>query len=276
MSLAAGISMPVFSQEEADSVAKTWLDQEYNIGVDLGITRRNSTASVSVIRNDEVNERSAKNIGNSLIGHGKGLITLQNSGTYYAQNPTFYVRGLQSLSGSTPLILIDGIERDIALVDPDEVLEVQILKDAAATALYGYKGADGVINVITKRGDYNSRNIRVNYEHVFSNMTHRPNFVDGATYAKAMNEALYNEGQGQFAKYSQQEIDAFVLLPLLARDTPFQLPDLPLAALDRLARFIRQKLHKSSNISIPDHLRNIVRHPAPCFRLRPSRFFQPP
>ena len=207
MSLAAGISMPVFGQEEADSVAKTWLDQEYNIGVDLGITRKNSTASVSVIRNDEVNERSAKNIGNSLIGHGKGLITIAGSGTYYAQNPTFYVRGLQSLSGSTPLILVDGIERDITLVDPEEVLEVQILKDAAATALYGYKGADGVINVITKRGEYNSRTIRVNYEHVFSNMTHRPKFVDGATYAKAMNEALANEGQG--ARYTQQEIDAF-------------------------------------------------------------------
>ena len=209
MSLAAGIAMPVFGQEEADSVAKSWLDQEYSIGVDLGITRKNSTASVSVIRNDAVNERSAKNIGNSLIGQGKGLIAIQGTGSYYEQNPTLYVRGLQSLSGSTPLILVDGIERDITLIDPDEVLEVQILKDAAATALYGYKGADGVINVITKRGEYNSRTIKVNYEHVFSNMTNRPKFVDGATYAKAMNEALYNEGQGQFAKYSQQEIDAF-------------------------------------------------------------------
>ena len=209
MSLAAGIAMPVFSQEKADSVAKTWLDQEYNLGVDLGITRENSTASISVIRNDAVNQRSAKNVGNSLIGHGKGLITIAGNGTYYEQNPTFYVRGLQSLSGSTPLILVDGIERDITMIDPEEVLEVQILKDAAATALYGYKGADGVINVITKRGEYNSRTIRVNYEHVFSNLTNRPNFVDGATYAKAMNEALYNEGQGLFAKYSEQDIAAF-------------------------------------------------------------------
>ena len=89
------------------------------------------------------------------------------------------MRGLRSLSGSTPLILVDGIERDIDMIDPDEVLEVQILKDAAATALYGYKGADGVINVITKRGQYNSRTIRVNYSHIFSNMTDKPKFVDG-------------------------------------------------------------------------------------------------
>lgn len=209
MSLAAGVALPATAQEKADSVVNQWLSQEYNIGVDLGINRENSTASVSVIKNDAVNQRSAKNIGNSLIGQGKGLITIAGNGTYYAQNPTFYVRGLQSLSGSTPLILVDGIERDITMVDPEEVLEVQILKDAAATALYGYKGADGVINVITKRGEYNSQTIRVNYEHVFSNLTHKPKFVDAPTYAMAMNEALFNEGQGHFAKYSQQDIDAF-------------------------------------------------------------------
>ncbi len=210
MSLAAGIALPITAQETTDTVvANKWLSQEYNIGVDLGITRQNSTASVSVIKNDAVNERSAKNIGNSLIGHGKGLITIAGTGTYYEQNPTFYVRGLQSLSGSTPLILVDGIERDITMIDPEEVEEVQILKDAAATALYGYKGADGVINVITKRGEYNSQNIRVNYEHVFSNLTHKPKFVDGATYANAMNEALYNEGHGEFAKYSEQDIKMF-------------------------------------------------------------------
>lgn len=209
MSLAAGIALPVTAQENVDTVTKQWLGQEYNIGVDLGINRDNSTASVSVIKNDAINQRSAKNVGNSLIGHGKGLITLPGTGSYYYQNPTFYVRGLQSLSGSTPLILVDGIERDIDMIDPDEVLEVQILKDAAATALYGYKGADGVINVITKRGAYNSQVIRVNYSHIFSHLTDKPKFIDGPTYAKAMNEALFNEGQGQFARYSQQDIDAF-------------------------------------------------------------------
>ncbi|MDE5840043.1 MAG: Plug domain-containing protein, partial [Muribaculaceae bacterium] len=130
MTLAAGITLPAIAQEKEDSVVNRWLDQEYNIGVNTGITRQNSTASVSVIRNDEVNQRSSKNVGNSLIGQGKGLIAIAGTGSYYAQNPTFYVRGLQSLSGSTPLILVDGIERDITMLDPEEVLEVQILKDA--------------------------------------------------------------------------------------------------------------------------------------------------
>ncbi|MDE6018189.1 MAG: TonB-dependent receptor plug domain-containing protein, partial [Muribaculaceae bacterium] len=209
MSIAAGLALPVTAQETVDSVANKWLAQDYHIGTNLPVDRRNSTASVSVIKIDDASERSAKNISNTLVGQGKGLISIAGTGSYYAQNPTFYVRGLQSLSGSTPLILIDGIERDINLVDPEEVSEVQILKDAAATALYGYKGADGVINVITKHGEYNSRTVRMTYEHVFSHMTNKPKFVDGATYAMAMNEALFNEGQGLFAKYSQQDINAF-------------------------------------------------------------------
>lgn len=206
----AGVVLPVSAQTDTEENAvKEYLDQTYSIGAEFDLTRENSTASVAVIKNTDVNRRSAKNVGNSLIGHGSGLITLQNSGTYYAQNPTFYIRGLQSLSGSTPLILVDGIERDIDLLDPEDVEEVQILKDAAATALYGYKGANGVIYVKTKHGQYNSQTIRVNYEHIFEKMTNRPVFVDAPTYARAMNEALYNEGQGQFARYSQNDIDAF-------------------------------------------------------------------
>ena len=208
MSLAAGIAMPIMAQEEVDTVvANKWLAQEYDLGVDLGVNRENSTASVSVIRNEDVNLRSSKNIGNSLVGQGSGLMTIAGNGTYYSQNPTFYVRGLHSLSGNDPLILVDGIERDITMVDPEEVQEVQILKDAAATALDGYKGADGVINIITKRGNYNSRTIKVKYEHIFSNSTKRPSFVDGPTYAQAMNEALFNEGQGP--RYSDQDLAAF-------------------------------------------------------------------
>ena len=74
-----------------------------------------------------MNKRSAKNIGNSILGQGNGLVSLQGSGTYFEQNPTFYVRGLQSLSTSAPLILVDGVERDISTVSPEEVDHVSIL-----------------------------------------------------------------------------------------------------------------------------------------------------
>ena len=167
-----------------------------------------STASISVVSGEDLTKRSAKNVTNSLFGYGLGLTTLQNSGSYSSQEPTFYIRGLQTLSSNTPLMLVDGIERDISLVTSEEVESVQILKDAAAVALYGYKGANGVINIITKRGKYNSREIKFSYDHVINWEVRRPEFVDGYTYALAVNEALANDGVRK-PRYHELELEAF-------------------------------------------------------------------
>ena len=205
LTLLAGLSLPAAAQQ--DSTGISFVDQVIEVGANKDFTRAQSTAAVSVITNRDVNKRSAKNIGNSILGQGNGLVSLQGTGTYFEQNPTFYVRGLQSLSTSTPLILVDGVERDISFVSSDEVDHVSILKDAAAVALYGYKGANGAILITTKRGEYNSKNIRVTYDHLFNFQTNRPKFVDGATFASAMNEAMANEGAS--ARYSSEEIAAF-------------------------------------------------------------------
>ncbi len=203
--LLAGISLPAAAQQ--DSTGIDFVDQVIEVGANKDFSRAQSTAAVSVITNRDVNKRSAKNIGNSILGQGNGLVSLQGTETYFEQNPTFYVRGLQSLSTSTPLILVDGVERDISIVSPDEVDHVSILKDAAAVALYGYKGANGAILITTKRGEYNSQNIRVTYDHLFNSQINRPKFVNGATFASAMNEALANEGSAP--RYSNDEIAAF-------------------------------------------------------------------
>ena len=208
LSLLTGLSLS--AEAQTDSTALTgnaFADQVVEIGGNRDLTRAQTTAAVSVITGNMVDRRSSKNIGNSIIGQGNGLISLDGAGIYYAANPTFYVRGLQSLSTSTPLILVDGIERDITLVSPDEVDHVTILKDAAAVALYGYKGANGAIQIVTKRGKYNSSSIRVNYDHLMNYQINRPKFVSGYTYALAMNEALVNEGAT--ARYSQEELNAF-------------------------------------------------------------------
>lgn len=126
-----------------------------------------STSSVSTVYNEDFNKRSAKNIANSLYGYGIGLTTLQGSGRYADAQPTFFIRGLQSLSTNNPLVLVDGIERDISDLTPEEVESVAILKDAAAVALYGYKGINGVVNITTKRGAYNTREIKFTYDHGF-------------------------------------------------------------------------------------------------------------
>jgi TonB-linked SusC/RagA family outer membrane protein len=205
LTLLAGISLPAAAQK--DSTGISFVDQTIEVGANKDFTRAQSTAAVSVITNRDVNKRSAKNIGNSILGQGNGLVSLQGTGTYFEQNPTFYVRGLQSLSTSTPLILVDGVERDISIVSADEVDHVSILKDAAAVALYGYKGANGAILITTKRGEYNSRSIRVTYDHLFNMQVNRPKFVNGATFASAVNEALANEGSA--ARYSADELSAF-------------------------------------------------------------------
>lgn len=205
LSLLAGICLPAAAQ--TDSTGNSFIDQVIELGANKNFTRAQSTASVSVITNETVDKRSSKNIGNSILGQGNGLISLDGAGTYYAANPTFYVRGLQTLSTSAPLIMVDGIERDITLVSPEEVDHVVILKDAAAVALYGYKGINGAIQIITKRGRYNSKGIKVTYDHLFNMQINRPKFIDAATYASAMNEARANEGLG--ARYTPEEIAAF-------------------------------------------------------------------
>ena len=214
--LLAGLSQTAAAQQ--DSTGVSFADQVIEVGANKDFTRAQSTAAVSVITNRDVNKRSAKNIGNSILGQGNGLVSLQGTGTYFEQNPTFYVRGLQSLSTNTPLILVDGVERDITIVNAEEVDHVSILKDAAAVALYGYKGANGAILITTKRGQYNSQNIRVTYDHLFNFQSNRPKFVNGATFASAMNEALANEGAAP--RYTSDELAAFQ-----NGNYPFQYPN---------------------------------------------------
>lgn len=206
LTLLAGTTLPAMAQHDiVDSVA--YKDQKVDIGANRLFSREQSTGAVSVISNKDVNKRGARNIGNNILGSGSGLVSLDGSGLFHAQNPTFYIRGIQSSSGSTPLIIVDGVERAIENVVAEDVESVQILKDAAATALYGYKGANGVLIVTTKHGDYNSKSITFSYDHVFSYLNNKPKMVDAATYASAVNEAYRN--QGEASVYSDAVINAY-------------------------------------------------------------------
>lgn len=203
------LSLPASAQVKIDSIAPhRYAAQSIDVGANANFSREQSTSAVSVITSESTNKRSAKNIGNSILGQGSGLISLQNSGNYAGINPTFYIRGMQSLDGNTPLFVVDGIERDVQYISAEEVESVSVLKDAAATALYGYKGANGVVLITTKRGKFNSKEIKVNLDHAINFMAHKPKFVDAQTYAKAMNEAYANDGF-ENPRYTQEEVDAF-------------------------------------------------------------------
>lgn len=180
-----------------------------NIGYEETQSLMESTSSVSITYGDELNKRSARDIGSSLYGNVLGLTALQGAGNYADYTNTFYVRGLQTLtrSGNSPLILVDGIERGLTYVTPDEVESVTVLKDAAAVAIYGYKGANGAVNIVTKRGKYNTREVKFSYDFSYNTMSRKPEFVDAYTYANAMNEALDNDNRDR--RYSDAEIEAF-------------------------------------------------------------------
>lgn len=182
-------------------------DRMTNIGYEQDHTLGESTAATSTVAGDVLAKRTGRDITQTLFGYLPGLTSLQNSGLYANSSTTFYVRGQHTLSTNSPLVLVDGIERDATYITPDEVEQVTVLKDAAAVALYGYKGANGAINIVTKRGKYGTKEISFSYDHAINWNVRKPKFVNGYTYAQAHNEALGYEGSA--AKYSADELAAY-------------------------------------------------------------------
>lgn len=117
------------------------------------------------------------------------------------------VRGRGGLGDGTPLIIVDGFPRSLNAITLEEVETMSVLKDGAATALYGARGANGVILLTTKRGAYNSFDVDINYKHGFTLPVNKPEMADAYTYARAMNEALYYDGLAPM--YSESDLNAF-------------------------------------------------------------------
>lgn len=167
-----------------------------------------TTISASTVNSKELMKRSNINPANALYGKLNGLFIRQNGGYGSGESdPSMNIRGIGSLNYNSILVLVDGLERDINSLSIEEIEEVTILKDAAALAPYGVRGANGVLLVKTKRGEKGKTDIRVSYQHSMTSPTRLPKMVDAVTYAEAVNEGLANEGLGY--RYTQQEIDAY-------------------------------------------------------------------
>jgi TonB-dependent SusC/RagA subfamily outer membrane receptor len=112
------------------------------------------TGAVSSVQTADLLKSPNASVGNSLAGRVTGLSAIQYSGRPGADAPVLFIRGIGSLdeSRSSPLTLVDGVERSFTQLDPDEIASVSVLKDASATAVFGVRGANGVIIVTTKRG----------------------------------------------------------------------------------------------------------------------------
>src|SRR5690606_27308054 len=121
--------------------------------VGYGVQKKESViGAISQVGTDALVRSGTDNISNAIAGKLSGVTTMQSTGEPGANFSEIIVRGLSSWSGSQPLIMVDGVERDFRYLDVNEIETISVLKDASATAVYGAKGANGVILVTTRRG----------------------------------------------------------------------------------------------------------------------------
>jgi TonB-linked SusC/RagA family outer membrane protein len=132
-------------------------------------------------------------IGGALTGNVPGVITVQGSGTPGAEDPTIYIRGQSTMNGSNPLILVDGIERPMSGVDVGSVESISVLKDASATAVFGVKGANGVILITTKRGVEGKAAINITANTTIKIPSRLPQKFDSYDALRIRNDAIERE-----------------------------------------------------------------------------------
>lgn len=153
------------------------------------------TASVSVIAGDVMKNLPGSNRNNVLGGRLTGLTVQQGNGLPGVENSTLYVRGLNSLSSNSALLVVDGYPRENAsYLNPEDIESVSVLKDAAATSIYGMRGGAGIVLITTKRGIESPLTINVNTSYGLKEPTFMPNYLNSAQYAYLYNEASRNDG----------------------------------------------------------------------------------
>lgn len=167
-------------------------------------------ASVSTIKPAEL-KAPTSNLTTALAGRVAGLISYQRSGEPGADNADFFVRGVTTFGyAKSPLILVDDVEmesEDLARLQVDDIASFSIMKDATATALYGARGANGVILVTTKQGSEGPSKISARFETSISAPTKEVKWTDPITYMNMYNEAITTRDPSSPARYSQQKID---------------------------------------------------------------------
>lgn len=132
-------------------------------------------------------------LGQALTGNLPGVITMSSTGMPGDEDPQIVIRGISSWNNSTPLILVDGIERPMAGLDISSVQSVSVLKDASATAVYGVKGANGVILITTKRGQEGRAKIEIGMNAVAKVASKLPGHADSYDALYTRNQAIENE-----------------------------------------------------------------------------------
>lgn len=154
------------------------------------------TGSVVSVKGEEIVKSPAPNVSSSLSGKLPGLVVNQRSGEPGRDDPSIVVRGFGTFGDSSPLIIIDGVERDnMGRMNPDDIESISVLKDASA-AIYGARAANGVILITTKKGEVGKTEFSFNFNTAFSSPTIKPKMLDSGTYAEVYNEGdWYRKGR---------------------------------------------------------------------------------
>ena len=174
--------------------------------------RITNTGAVSMINADEIRDIPTSSVQNALSGKMPGFITVQRSGQPGRDASDFFIRGVSSLNpdGNKPLIVVDDIEytyEQLSQINVNEIQSITILKDASTTAIYGIKGANGVLVVTTRRGAAGKPHFNVRGELGGQSPVRTPKFLDSYHTAVLVNEAYANDGINP--RFSQTDLDLF-------------------------------------------------------------------
>ncbi|HEX3385196.1 MAG TPA: TonB-dependent receptor plug domain-containing protein, partial [Mucilaginibacter sp.] len=174
--------------------------------------RITNTGAVSTVSAVDLRTVPTANVQNALTGKLPGFFSQQSSGQPGKDASDFFIRGISSLNpaGNQPLIIVDDIEYSydqLQQINVNEIESISILKDASSTAIYGIKGANGVLVVTTRRGKSGAPQVNLRVEGGLQQPTKTPQFLDSYQSAMLINEAEKNDGIQQ--SFSQQDLDLF-------------------------------------------------------------------
>ncbi|MCL3780655.1 SusC/RagA family TonB-linked outer membrane protein [Prolixibacteraceae bacterium JC049] len=165
------------------------------------------TGAVSAVKGDAIVKDSPASLTHAIAGKVAGVITTFESGQPGRDNGTFSIRGKSTFGNNNALVLVDGVPRAWHRIDPSEIESFVILKDAASTAIYGARAANGVVLITTKRGKKGEA--KLTYRAVLSTQkaTIEPDLMNAYEYAKYFNEGKLNDGQNQ--EYTDEEVEKY-------------------------------------------------------------------
>ena len=172
--------------------------------VGYGVQKKvNLTGAVSSVSTDELEGKPISNVLEAMQGTTPGLVIQQGSSTP-GSVPSINIRGLNTMNNNDPLVIIDGIEGSLANLNPADIEQISILKDASSTAIYGSRASNGVVLVTTKKGKAGKVEISYDFMYGVQQPTSLPKIADSWVYAELYNEAAVNSGRA--AKFTPEQI----------------------------------------------------------------------